>query len=287
MINRNKPFIINIDGNDGCGKTTIVQKLYENLIIGNFKPKIYKFPSYGLKYAGPAEYIIQNGIQDIDFITYYMTFCIDRRFAFKDIYNDYINNTVNVFIFDRSWVSGVLYTLAMLHCNEDEVYEFSTEDMHRVKFFKNMEFGNSLICHDPIQNQNRINIADNDRARLFFNTSKPTVVNEYNYINIMLCHTSIDKNIEMLNLNNKKLDKIESDNKLFNKVYEISTNKDFLKSIDTDKQIRNTFRIDLEYDDDPSKFKTIDDIMVEVVELMNVTNFTYPFIMKDGDTIEK
>lgn len=192
-----QPLVISIDGNDACGKTTTIDALCE-ILFSQYKLNVkrLKFPAYDTPTGKLIKDYLNGNIinqgESMDPYAEYMMFNLDRRVYYKNNLDNLLE--YDVIVLDRSYLSGLFYTLANLCADQPELM------LQELELLLTLEFRNSPISSSALD---------------------PYTSSSNKYKRIVLHHNSFDNNLKMLNMRNENKDVFESDIKRLNNVYNI------------------------------------------------------------------
>lgn len=189
-----QPLVISIDGNDACGKTTTIDALCK-ILFENYKLNVkrLKFPAYDTPTGKLIKDCLDGNVinqgESMDPYAEYMMFNLDRRVYYKNNLEKILD--YDVIVLDRSYLSGLFYTLALLCADNPEMM------LQELETLLTIEFRNNPIqktAFDPFSSGS--------------------------YKRIVLQHTSFDNNLKMLNMRDENKDILETDTKRLKDVYD-------------------------------------------------------------------
>lgn len=136
-----EPYILVIEGTDGCGKQTQTNLLAEWLEKMNFKYVRQSFPNYSSVSSGPVQMMLNGEIgkqaTDLDAYQASTLYAVDRLCTMQKLKQD--NPEVEIILFDRYVESNMLYQACKIENLEErdnyirwlENFEFDTLKLPR------------------------------------------------------------------------------------------------------------------------------------------------------------
>lgn len=207
--------IVNIEGIDGTGKSSIIRKMCTKLYENGENVLTLKTPNYNLLTGKLINALITGKIVEdpftIDPITTSLCYTIDRLINYKvqeieKEVNNFINKNIDTLIIsDRSYMSNFFYQASRYTTENGKVTMESIE--------KNI---NKVLNYLAIMQKLEI---DNCYLSKYSN----------NIVNIVLYHPNINTNIKLMELRNTNKDKYETD---INFLTNISNFQKFFKIYD-------------------------------------------------------
>ena len=220
----NNPIVISVDGIDGCGKNTTVNKIEEILTVKNgMRVKKLSFPMYNNKTSVLIKDFL-NGELDpnkkLDPYTKAMLFAIERRIYFTNASDELMK--YDVILLDRSFISNAVYQLV----------EFEKEAKTRAEIEEFLD-----------------NILDLEFNYCNFNDVLFPINN--NYFKFILYHENFETNLKMI-INrsikdNRPLDENEKNSSYLKACHDAQLNLlNYLSNFsDTDKYYKESYSYEL------------------------------------------
>ncbi|MGN0960971.1 MAG: dTMP kinase [Christensenellales bacterium] len=121
-MEKQKGYIIVIDGTDGCGKQTQAQVLLRRLLEAGYDVKLQSFPNYDSQSSGPVKMYLGGEFGDVNSLDPYQAsslYAVDRLCTYNKHLKDFYENG-GILILDRYTQANMIHQAGKLS-NKSEV----------------------------------------------------------------------------------------------------------------------------------------------------------------------